>query len=244
MIVTEEAGTLADVARVRRELFSGKPPVWVTLWFLVPFGLFAASPWLSDLMGSWFSLLAVIVMLAWLGSMRLVCRDSPAGAVRGPRLYSRRAMRLGRLAYLVGWLVLSVPVVFVGTGSSVRYVAYPLAALLGAAWFRYSESLVVRLDPTGIDSPPLLEAPDQPPALDPLIEPVRQLRACAALAYAREVDSGAVAHLTGDVDVLACIPDMVAADYAATHDDGEQTWLSLTPQGRAAYRRHLRALGA
>lgn len=242
MISTDQAGTLEDVARVRRELFSGKLPVRFTLWLLVPFGLFAASPWLSDLMGSWFSLLALVVMLAWLSSMRLVNRESPDAAVRAPRLLSRRPMRFGRGAYLVGWLVLSAPVVVVGPGSSVRYVAYPLAALLGVLWFRYSESLVGRLDPTGVDSPPLLEAPDQPPSLDPLIAPARELRACAALAYARQVDSGVVAHLTGDVDVLACVPDLVAADYAVTQDDGEQTWLSLTPQGRAAYRRHLRAL--
>lgn len=102
-----------------------------------------------------------------------------------------------------------------------------------------------RLDPTGVDSVPLREFPDQPAALDPTIAPRLPLMVCAALAGVGQLGADLLATTlrVDESELAARTAGLVAAHYVFPQPDRERWWLGLTPLGRTAYRRHLRALG-
>ena len=101
-----------------------------------------------------------------------------------------------------------------------------------------------RIEPYGIDARPMRKAPDQPAAVDPLIEPRPQITVCAMLAGVDWIEAGFFAktlRLT-DLEFGRQTAELLAAQYIDVHPHDGHWWFGLTAVGRAAYRRHLRAL--
>jgi hypothetical protein len=88
------------------------------------------------------------------------------------------------------------------------------------------------------------EVPDQPAVVDPVIEPGRRIMVCAILAGVDWIDAEFLAKTLriSDEELSRQTAELVAAQYISVCPDGERWWFNLTPVGRAAYRRHLRAL--
>lgn len=83
--------------------------------------------------------------------------------------------------------------------------------------------------------------------LDPIIHPTHRLRICAILAASTEVEMGIVK------DQLDLSPSALSKQVAALVDagyvrqersrtDSRRIWLSLTKDGKRAYRSHVKAL--
>ena len=112
-----------------------------------------------------------------------------------------------------------------------------IAALIAAA------TLPWRIDPYG-GARPMRQVPDQPAIVDPVIEPGRRIMVCAMLAGVDWIDAEFLAKTLriNDEELSRQTAVLVAAQYISVYPDGKRWWFTLTPVGRAAYRRHLRAL--
>ncbi len=86
-------------------------------------------------------------------------------------------------------------------------------------------------------------------SLDPVIHPTHRLRTCAMLAEGTTVELSVVKdHLGLSPSALSKqVAALVDAGYVHQHRsraDSRKVWLSLTTEGRRAYRGHVRALQA
>ena len=85
--------------------------------------------------------------------------------------------------------------------------------------------------------------------LDPIIHPAHRLRICALLAAATTLELSIVKEHSGlSASALSKqVAALVDAGYVAqqrSHTDSRRVWLSLTRDGKSAYRSHVRALRA
>lgn len=85
--------------------------------------------------------------------------------------------------------------------------------------------------------------------LDPIIHPAHRLRICALLAAATTLELAIVKEHSGlSASALskqvAALVDAGYVEQQRSHTDSRRVWLSLTRDGKAAYRRHVRALRA
>jgi hypothetical protein len=250
MVVTR--GSLADVHAARRALYAKFEPS-LLLYFawaagfafccgsklllvklvgaaVLPVGSLAATWWQSRrsrfiyphrlrlfsrrvfLLTSMLSLVGVVAVLALAGVLAMALLHRWAWLPLIPH-------RGSPMAYLVPFVVFIVPVL----------------AVVMLPW---------RIEPYGIDARPMRKTPDQPAALDPVIEPRQQIVVCATLASVDWIEAGFFAktlHLT-DLELHRQTAQLVAAQYVDTHPHNGHWWFGFTAVGRAAYRRHLRAL--
>ncbi|HME15644.1 MAG TPA: hypothetical protein VKG83_09405 [Mycobacterium sp.] len=123
------------------------------------------------------------------------------------------------LAYLVPFVVFIVPVM----------------AAVALPW---------RLDPYGIDARPMRKVPDQPAVVDPVIEPRQHMMVCATLAGANWIEARFLANTlrVPHEELHQRTAELIAAQYIDVHAHNGRWWFGFTAVGRAAYRRHLRAL--
>lgn len=83
--------------------------------------------------------------------------------------------------------------------------------------------------------------------LDPVIHPAHRLKICAILAASTEIEMGIVkdqldlspSALSKQVSALV---DAGYVNQARSGSDSRRVWLSLTKEGKRAYRSHVRAL--
>jgi DNA-binding MarR family transcriptional regulator len=85
------------------------------------------------------------------------------------------------------------------------------------------------------------------PALDPVVHPTNRLRICAMLEAGTTVELAVVKeHLGLSPSALSKqVAALVEAGYVSqerSRTDSRRVWLSLTKQGRKAYRNHVTAL--
>lgn len=83
--------------------------------------------------------------------------------------------------------------------------------------------------------------------LDPVIHPAHRLKICAILAAGTEVEMGIVKeHLGLSPSALskqvAALVDAGYVGQARSGTDSRRIWLSLTKEGKRAYRSHVTAL--
>ncbi|KAA0926314.1 transcriptional regulator [Rhodococcus sp. IEGM 1401] len=83
--------------------------------------------------------------------------------------------------------------------------------------------------------------------LDPIIHPAHRLRICALLAAATTVELSIVKEHSGlSASALskqvAALVDAGYVEQQRSRTDSRRLWLSLTKDGRTAYRRHVAAL--
>lgn len=83
--------------------------------------------------------------------------------------------------------------------------------------------------------------------LDPIIHPAHRLRICALLAAATTVELAIVKEHSGlSASALskqvAALVDAGYVEQQRSRTDSRRLWLSLTKDGRTAYRRHVAAL--
>ncbi|OZF43116.1 transcriptional regulator [Rhodococcus sp. 14-1411-2a] len=83
--------------------------------------------------------------------------------------------------------------------------------------------------------------------LDPIIHPAHRLRICALLAAATTVELSIVKEHSGlSASALskqvAALVDAGYVEQQRSRTDSRRLWLSLTKDGRTAYRRHVTAL--
>jgi hypothetical protein len=249
MAVTDQAGTLADVRHARRAL-SGKfePPFPVYVVWPAIFALcFGSKSLLLSLVGA-VALGVVPFVLVWWQSTR-------AGFIRPRRvrLFSRRALVLIGVVCLIVALamavVLLVPVLHARIPMAMIWhtgtpMAYAVLFVIFVVPLIAAATLPWRIDPYGADARPMREVPDQPAVVDPVIEPGRRIMVCAILAGVDWIDAEFLAKTLriSDEELSRQTAELVAAQYISVCPDGERWWFNLTPVGRAAYRRHLRAL--
>jgi len=244
------AGTVDDVYRVRRALHALVQPRWLFAGpYLLVMMQIAIWP-LACLMGLWALPVGFVAYGSWFGWWLVMARRLRKLPVRPVpvEMFSRRAL-LGTVGLVVALLFAllacsAVPVVL--GGMRTLQILNPLLVLLCVPVIYAIMPLVWRWDPTGVNSPPLRDLPDQPATLDPLIAPREPLAVCATLAYVGQLGDDLLARTLGisTYDVSRVSAELVRAQYIYVQSDGPRWWLGLTPAGRAAYRRHLRALGA
>lgn len=85
--------------------------------------------------------------------------------------------------------------------------------------------------------------------LDPVIHPTHRLKICAILAAGTTIEMGIVKDQLGlsPSALSKQVAALVDADYVSqerSRTDSRRVWLSLTKDGRHAYRSHVRALRA
>jgi DNA-binding MarR family transcriptional regulator len=85
------------------------------------------------------------------------------------------------------------------------------------------------------------------PALDPVVHPTHRLRICAMLEAGTTVELAVVKeHLGLSPSALSKqVAALIEAGYVSqerSRSDSRRVWLSLTKQGRKAYRNHVTAL--
>jgi DNA-binding MarR family transcriptional regulator len=91
---------------------------------------------------------------------------------------------------------------------------------------------------------------DVPSGFDTILHPPARLQIAAVLAQAQEAEFAALKSLTGASDSVMSkhLSAMADAGYVslrkATADGRQRTWAKLTSSGRAAFRRHVKALEA
>ena len=172
------------------------------------------------------------------------------------RLFSRRIFLLMSLLSLLS-MVIVLAIVGVAVAGSLHWWSGPaasahrgtpmsyllpfvvfMAPVIAAAWLPWL------MDPYGIDARPMRKTPDQPAVGDPVIEPRQQTMVCAMLAGVEWIDAGFLAktmELSED-ELRRQTSELVAAQYIDLHVHNGRWWFGFTAVGRAAYRRHLRAL--
>jgi hypothetical protein len=249
MAVSDLAGTLADVRHARRALSAKFEP---------PFPLYVAWPAIFALCLGSKSLLLSLVGAVALGVVPFVLvwwQSTRTGFIRPRRvrLFSRRALVLTSLVCLIVALamavVLLVPVLHRGTPMVVIWhtgtpMAYAVLFVIFVVPLIAAATLPRRIDPYGVDARPMRTVRDQPAVVDPVIEPGRRIMVCAILAGVDWIDAEFLAKTLriSDEELSRQTAELVAAQYISVCPDGERWWFNLTPVGRAAYRRHLRAL--
>jgi len=252
MPATDRAGTLADVYAARRALNAKfDPPLFFYAAWAGLFGVFCGST-------------SVRVQLVAGAVLAGACFAANFWQYRRARFVSPRRIRLFSyrvfvlvclLSLLAVAIVLALAGVLVaalirswswmaviphrGTAAAylVPFVAFfvPVIATLALPW---------RLDPYGIDARTMRKTPDQPVALDPMIEPRQAIAVCAMLAATDWIEVGFLAATlrVSQAELRRQTAELVAAQRLDLHVFDGRWWFGLTAVGRAAYRRHLRAL--
>jgi hypothetical protein len=252
MPALDRAGTLADVYAARRALNAkfDPPLIFYAAWA----GLFAVFCGSTSV---WVQLVAGVALAgAFFAANFWQYRRARLVSPRRIRLFSFRVFVLVSLLSLLAMaIVLALAGVLVaalmhrwswmavipqrGTAAAylLPFVAFfvPAIAALALPW---------RLDPYGIDARSMRKTPDQPVALDPLIEPRQRITVCAMLAATECIEAGFLAATlrVSRTELRRQTAELVAAQYIDVHLDGGRWWFGLTAVGRAAYRRHSRVL--
>ncbi len=252
MQITGRTGTLADVRAARRALYAKFEPslLLYAAWGAV-FALFYGSKSLLLTLVAAATLPTASVAATWWQArrMRLIYP-------RRIRLFSRRVFLLTSLFGLLSLVIVSA-IVGVAVAASLHWWSWAaasahrgtpmsyllpfvvfMAPVMAAAWLPWL------LDPYGIDARPMRKTPDQPAVGDPVIEPRQQTIVCAMLAGVDWIDAGFLAKTlrVGDEELRRQTAELVAEQYINVHPHNGRWWFGLTAFGRAAYRRHLRAL--
>jgi hypothetical protein len=252
MPVTRPRGTLADVRTARRTLYAKFEPslLLYVAWGAV-FALFYGSK----------SLLVALVGAAGLPTASIAAgwwqvRRTRFIRPRRIRLFSRRVFLLMCLLSVFSGVVVFAIVGVAIAASLHRWtwaaasthrgtpMSYLLPFVLFMAPVLAAAMLPWRMDPYGIDARTMRKTPDKPALVDPLIEARQQLMVCAMLAGLDCIDAEFLAktlRLSAE-GLRQQTAELVAAQYISVYPNGTRWWFSLTAAGRAAYRRHLRAL--
>jgi hypothetical protein len=252
MPVTGRAGTFADVRAARRALHAKFEPslLLYVAWGAV-FALFYGSKSVGLTLVATVILPTASVAATWWQARRMLLIYP-----RRIRLFSRRVFLLTSLLGLLS-LVSVVAIVGVAVAASLHWWSWaaarthrgtPMSYLLPFVVFMApviaAASLPWLIDPYGIDARPMRKTPDQPAVGDPLIEPRQQTMVCAMLAGVEWIDAEFLAktmELSED-ELRRQTSELVAAQYINLHMYNGRWWIGFTAVGRAAYRRHLRAL--
>ncbi|HXO78535.1 MAG TPA: hypothetical protein VN856_01470 [Mycobacterium sp.] len=245
-------GTLADVQAARRALYAKfEPPLPFYAAWGIGFALFYGSRSLA------LTLVAAVTLptasvAATLWQATRMRRIHP----RRLRLFSRRVFLLTSLLGLLS-VVIVVAIVCVAVAASLHRwnwaaagahrgtpMSYLLPFIVFMAPVIAGASLPWLIDPYGIDARTMRKTPDQPAVGDPLIAPRQQTMVCAMLAGVDSIEARFLARtLRVDGEELhRQTAELVAAQYIDVYPYYGRRWFGLTAVGRAAYRRHLRAL--
>jgi len=252
MVVTDPRGTLADVHAARRALFAKFEPslLLYAAWGAV-FALFYGSKSLPVTLVGGAILPTASFAATWWQTRR-------TGFIRPRRLqlFSRRVFVLTNLLSVLS-LVVVFAIVGIAIAASLHWWTWaaanahrgtPMCYLLPFVAFMApvlaAETLPWRMDPYGIDARPMRKTPGQPALVDPLIEARRHITVCAMLAGLESIDAEFLAKTLrlNTEGLRQQIAELVAAQYINVYPNGTRWWVGLTAVGRAAYRRHLRAL--
>jgi hypothetical protein len=252
MVVTDPRGSLVDVRAARRALYAKFEPslLLYAAWGAV-FALFYGSKSLPiTLVG------AAILPTASFAATWWQTRRTGYIRPRRIQLFSRRVFVLTNLLSVFS-LVVVVAIVGIAIAASLHWWTWaaanahrgtPMCYLLPFVVFMApvlaAETLRWRMDPYGIDARPMRKTPGQPALVDPLIEPRRHIMVCAMLAGLDCIDAEFLAKTLrlSTEGLRQQTAELVAAQYISVYPNGTRSWFSLTAAGRAAYRRHLRAL--
>jgi len=252
MVVTDPRGSLADVHAARRALFAKfEPSAPFYLVWAAGFALFCgSSSGVLELAGA-VALPAATMAATWWQSRRgrFVCPSRI-------RLFSRRAFVLGSLLSVVGMVVVLViastlAAALLHRGMWMAVLSHrgtPLAYLVPFVVFTVPVMAAVmlpwRLDPYGIDARLMRKVPERPAVVNPVIEPRQRIMLCATLASVNWIESRFLADMLGipDEELHHRTAELTEAKYIDIHPHNGRWWVGLTAVGRAAYRRHLRAL--
>jgi hypothetical protein len=252
MPVINRIGTLADVRAARRALNANvEPPFLFYVAWAAVFALFCGSRSLVVEMVAAAALTAASVAAAWWHARRarFVCPHRI-------RLFSRRVFVFTSLFSLVGMVVVVVTVgvavalllhrspwipLITHRGTLTSYVLpfvlfiVPVIATAVLPWW---------IEPYGTDARTMRKTPDQPAVVDSIIELRQQIMVCATLAGLNWIEAGFFAKVlrATDQELRRQIAELIAAQYISVHPYDGRWWFGLTAVGRAAYRRHLRAL--
>jgi len=252
MVVTDPRGSLTDVYAARRALSAKfEPSMLFYLAWAAVFAVFCGSK------SSQFSLVGAAALPA--ASMaatwwqyrrsRLICPSRI-------RLFSRRVFVLASLLSMVAMVVVvaiatTLAAALLHRGIWMAVISHrgtPLAYLVPFVVFivpvMAAVALPWRLDPYGIDAGPMRKVPDQPAVVDPVIAPRQHMMVCATLASAKWIEARFLANTLrlADEEFQQRTDELIAAQYIDVHPHNGRWWFGLTAVGRAAYRRHLRAL--
>jgi hypothetical protein len=172
------------------------------------------------------------------------------------RLFSRRVFLLTSMLGLISLFIVSA-IIVVAIAASLHWwswavaiahrgtpMSYLLPFVVYMAPVTAAASLPWLIDPYGIDARTMRKTPDQPAVADSVIEPRQQTMVCAMLAGVEWIDAGFLAktmELSED-ELRRRTSELVAAQYVNLHTHNGRWWFGFTAVGRAAYRRHLRAL--
>ncbi len=242
MISDDPQGSVSDVLDAWGALAAAvKAP-----WWMQPLAVVGGAAAMAALTGGGLTgtafVSAVVIMLVtiYLPILVLVRQRRTLGV----RLRRRRRTRR---RWLVAWLVFFM---FVGTAYGLMWVlplGTPLAyafEFLACAVILGSYMAVNTRDPVGNDAGRLVLPEDRPGEFDQVIASRSRLQLCTCLAAIDEIELGLLAHcLHQPPDALLTeIAGLVAAQYVCGRRDVVRDWISLTPEGRTKYRRHLAAL--
>jgi hypothetical protein len=252
LVVTDPDRSWADVRAARRALNAKfEPPLSYYLVWAAVFAVFCGSRSFSLEMVGAAALVVATVTAVWWQSRRarLICP-------RRLRLFSRRVFAL---ASLLSLLSLAIVLVIIGVAIAVLLHRSPWVPLIthrgtplayGVPFVVFIVPVVAavelpwRIEPYGIDARAMRKAPDQPASLDPVIAPRQRTMVCAMLGGVDWIEAGFLAKATdsSEDDLRRQTAELVAAQYINLHAYDGRWWFGFTAVGRAAYRRHLRAL--
>ncbi|MGB6209802.1 hypothetical protein [Mycobacterium sp.] len=242
MVSDHPAGAVSDVLDAWRVLAA----VVKAPWWMAPLAVVGGAAAMAALTGGGLTgtgfVTAVVLMLATIYlPIFVLVRQRRAMGVR------LRRRRRTRRQWLLAWLVFFG---FVGTAYGLMWVlplgtplAYAVQFLASAVILGTYMAINTR-DPIGNDAGRLVLPGDYPGALDERIASRSRLKLCACLAAIDEIELGLLAHCVQQQPdaLLSDVADLVAAQVVWGRHDAGRNWTSLTPEGRARYRRHLAAL--
>jgi hypothetical protein len=242
MAVEEPAGSLSDVLDARNTLAAAvKAPWWVRPLAVVGAGAAIAAAIGSGLTAVGLAI-AVLIMLTtiYVPAFVLVRQRRTLGVRLRRRRRTRRQWRFT-------WLMF---VVFVATANGLMFVlplGTPLAYVVEfvAAALIYGTYLAINTrDPVKNNAARLILPEDRPGEFDYLFGSRSRLKLGTCLGAIAEIELGLLAHCLQQ-HPYALTPDLTeltAAQYVCFRDDDGRRWLSMTPDGRIRFRRHLAAL--
>jgi hypothetical protein len=242
MALEEPAGSVSDALDARDALAAAvKAPWWVRPLAVVGAAAAMAAAIGSGVTGAGIAT-AVVIMLATIYVPALVLFRQRT--TLGVRLRRRRRTRR---QWLFTWLMF---VVFVATADGLMFVLplrTPLAYVVEfvATALIYGTYLAISTrDPVKNNAARLILPEDRPGEFDYLFGSRSRLKLGTCLAVIAEIELGLLAHCLRQ-HAFALTPDLTeltAAQYVRFRDDGGRRWLSITPDGRVRFRRHLAAL--
>jgi hypothetical protein len=252
MVVTDPSGSLADVRAARRALYAKfEPSLLLYFAWAAGFAFCCGSKLLLvKLIG------AAVLPVGSLAATWWQSRRTRFIYPRRVRLFSRRVFLLTSMVSLVGVVAVLALAAVLAVALLHRWAWHPVIPHRGSP-MAYLVPFVVfivpvlavvvlpwRVEPYGIDARPMRKTPDQPAAVDPVIEPRQQIMVCAMLASVEWIEAGFFAKTLGvsDEELHQRTAELTAAQYIDMHPHNGRWWFGLTAVGRAAYRRHLRAL--